>query len=153
MLGELRLEPGQRVLEIGAGTGYNAALLEKIAGTEGRVVTVDIDPETAIRARRALKGTRVKVVTGDGREGHASGAPYDRIIVTASATAIPRAWHEQLVPGGLVEVPLRLRESAGLQLIPTLRRRRRRAAVGLSHLRGLHAAPADGRTTSRRSGR
>jgi protein-L-isoaspartate(D-aspartate) O-methyltransferase len=122
MLGELRLEPGQRVLEIGAGTGYNAALLERIVGPEGRVVTVDIDPETASRARRALKGTRVKVVTGDGREGHAPGAPYDRIIVTASATEIPRVWLEQLAPGGMLEVPLRLGESAGLQLIPTLRR-------------------------------
>jgi protein-L-isoaspartate(D-aspartate) O-methyltransferase len=68
----------------------------------------------------------VKVVTGDGREGHARGAPYDRIIVTASATEIPRSWLEQLVPGGLVEVPLRLHDAAGLQLIPTLRREKDR---------------------------
>jgi methyltransferase of FxLD system len=122
MLDELRLEPGQRVLEIGAGTGYNAALLAHVVGDEGRVVTVDIDPDTARRARRALTGTRVKVVTGDGRDGYAAGAPYHRIIATASATEIPRAWLDQLVPGGLVELPLRLRESAGLQLIPTLRR-------------------------------
>jgi protein-L-isoaspartate(D-aspartate) O-methyltransferase len=105
MLGELRLEPGQRVLEIGAGTGYNAALLQHIVGASGQVTTIDIDPETARRARRALKGSGVKVVTGDGREGHARGSPYDRIIVTASATEIPRSWLEQLVPGGLVEVP------------------------------------------------
>ena len=122
MLDELRPEPGHRVLEIGAGTGYNAALLENIVGPDGRVVTVDIDPETATRARRALKGTRTKVVTGDGRQGYAPGAPYDRIIVTASATDIPRAWLEQLSEGGLLEVPLRLGHSAGLQLIPTLRR-------------------------------
>lgn len=122
MLDELRLEPGQRVLEIGAGTGYNAALLAQIVGDEGRVVSVDIDPETAARARRALKGTRVKVVTGDGRDGFEAGAPYDRIIVTASATEIARAWYDQLAPGGLLELPLRLRDSAGLQLIPTLRR-------------------------------
>jgi protein-L-isoaspartate(D-aspartate) O-methyltransferase len=122
MLDELRLEPGQRVLEIGAGTGYNAALLERIVGPEGRVTTIDIDPETARRARKALKGTRVKVVCGDGRDGHAPGAPYDRIIVTASARTIPRAWLDQLAEGGLLELPLRLRESAGLQLIPTLRR-------------------------------
>jgi protein-L-isoaspartate(D-aspartate) O-methyltransferase len=126
MLGELALEPGQRVLEIGAGTGYNAALLRHIVGAEGRVTTVDIDPETATRARRALKGRRVKVVTGDGREGHAPGAPYDRIIVTASATEVPRAWLEQLAEGGLVEAPLRIGASPGLQLIPTLRRERDR---------------------------
>jgi protein-L-isoaspartate(D-aspartate) O-methyltransferase len=126
MLGELQLEPGQRVLEIGAGTGYNAALLERIVGPEGRVVTVDIDPETATRARRALKETRVKVATGDGRDGHAPDAPYDRIIVTASATEVPRAWLEQLVEGGLVEAPLRLGASGGLQLIPTLRRENER---------------------------
>jgi protein-L-isoaspartate(D-aspartate) O-methyltransferase len=122
MLEELRLEPGQRVLEIGAGTGYNAALLQHIVGAAGRVTSVDIDPETASRARRALRGTPVKVVTGDGRAGHEPRAPFDRIIVTASATEIPRAWLEQLVPGGLVEVPLRLHDAAGLQLIPTLRR-------------------------------
>ena len=122
MLEELQLEPGQRVLEIGAGTGYNAALLRHVVGESGRVVTVDVDADTAARARRALKGSGVTVVTGDGREGYARGAPYDRIIVTASAAEIPRAWFEQLEPGGLVEVPLRLREPAGLQLIPTLRR-------------------------------
>jgi protein-L-isoaspartate(D-aspartate) O-methyltransferase len=122
MLDELRLEPGQRVLEIGAGTGYNAALLQYVVGDGGRVTTVDIDPKTAARARKALKGTGVKVVTADGRSGYPPGAPYDRIIVTASATEVPRAWVEQLQPGGLVEAPLRLQEASGLQLIPTLRR-------------------------------
>jgi protein-L-isoaspartate(D-aspartate) O-methyltransferase len=122
MLDHLRLEQGQRVLEIGAGTGYNAAILARAVGDEGRVVTVELDPDTARAARRALRETRVKVVTGDGRDGYPAGAPYDRIIVTASASEVPRAWLDQLARGGLVEVPLRLRPSAGLQLIPTLRR-------------------------------
>jgi protein-L-isoaspartate(D-aspartate) O-methyltransferase len=146
MLGELRLEPGQRVLEIGAGTGYNAALLQQIVGDEGRVISVDIDPDAAQGARRALKGTRVKVVTGDGRVGYAAGAPYDRIIVTASATEIPRAWLEQLTPGGLLEVPLRVRDSAGLQLIPTLRRdgeRLRSVAVICGGFMPLRDSPDD----------
>ena len=56
MLDALRLEPGMRVLEIGAGTGYNAALLERIVGPEGRVVSVDVDPATAAEARKRLRG-------------------------------------------------------------------------------------------------
>ena len=146
MLEELRLEPGQRVLEIGAGTGYNAALIQRIVGDEGRVTTVDIDPETATRARRGLRGTRVKVVTGDGRDGHEPGAPYDRVIVTASASEIPRAWLEQLKPGGLLEVPLRLGGSGGLQLIPTLRRegeRLRSISVVAGGFMPLRSAPED----------
>ena len=124
MLDALQLEPGQRVLEVGAGTGYNAALLAAIVGDDGRVTAIDIDPDTARSARRALRahGSRVRVVTGDGRSGHDAGGPYDRIIVTASADQVPVAWLEQLRPGGLLEVPLRLRGSGGLQLIPTLRR-------------------------------
>ena len=152
MLGELRLEPGQRVLEIGAGTGYNAALLERIVGPEGQVITVDIDPETAPR-RRALKGSGVKVATGDGRNGHAPDAPYDRIIVTASATEVPRAWLEQLVEGGLVEAPLRLGASGGLQLIPTPAQRRAACARSPVICGGFAAASAEGRTTSSLSGR
>jgi protein-L-isoaspartate(D-aspartate) O-methyltransferase len=146
MLDELRLEPRQRVLEIGAGTGYNAALLAHIVGPDGRVVSVDIDPETATRARRALKGTRVKVVTGDGRDGYALAAPYDRIIVTASATEVPRSWLEQLAEGGLVEVPLRLGASPGLQLIPTLRReggRLRSVGVICGGFMPIRGAPDD----------
>jgi protein-L-isoaspartate(D-aspartate) O-methyltransferase len=146
MLEELRLEPGHHVLEIGAGTGYNAALLERVVGDAGRVSTVDIDPETARGARRALRDSRVKVITGDGRDGHPAGAPYDRIIVTASATEITRAWLEQLAPGGLLELPLRLRDSAGLQLIPTLRRegdRLRSVSVTCGGFMPLRAAPAD----------
>ncbi len=145
MLDELCLEPGQRVLEIGAGTGYNAALLQQVVG-DGRVITVDIDPDVARGARRALKDSRVKVVVGDGREGYAAGAPYDRIIVTASATEISRAWFEQLTPGGLLELPLRMGDAAGLQLIPTLRRedgRLRSVSVTCGGFMPLRESPGD----------
>lgn len=148
MLDDLRLEPGQRVLEIGAGTGYNAALLAAIVGEAGRVVSVDIDPETARSARRALReaGARARVVTGDGRRGYAAGAPYDRIVVTASAGEIPVEWRDQLAPGGLLEVPIRLRGSAGLQLIPTLRRENgvlRSISVTCGGFMPVRAAPDD----------
>jgi len=127
MLERLALEPGLRVLEIGAGTGYNAALLSHIVGTTGRVETVDIDADTARRAGHALRagGYRARVVVADGRDGLPARAPFDRIIVTASSDTVPHAWFEQLADGGLVEVPLRLRESAGAHVIATLQKRGR----------------------------
>jgi protein-L-isoaspartate(D-aspartate) O-methyltransferase len=123
MLERLDLSEGQRVLEIGAGTGYNAALLSRIVGPRGRVVSIELDRELARRARFALAeaGYKLRVVCRDGRLGFADGAPYDRIIVTASAHELQRAWWEQLGPGGLLEVPLQL-TSNGAQAIPTLRK-------------------------------
>lgn len=125
MLEQLEVAPGQRVLEIGAGTGYNAALLRHLVGPDGRVTTIDVDPELARRARRALRrgGFSAKVVAGDGRHGFAEGAPYDRIIVTASADEIPNAWLDQLRPGGRLQLPLRLDSEAVPQVIPVLERR------------------------------
>lgn len=120
MLEALRLRAGQRVLEIGAGTGYNAALLASIVGPAGRVTAIDIDPELISRARSALRrgGFQAHLVAGDGRQGVTKDAPYDRIIVTASTDAIPRTWWEQLSTAGLLEVPFRLLEGfAGLQSV------------------------------------
>jgi protein-L-isoaspartate(D-aspartate) O-methyltransferase len=123
MLEQLDLREGMRVLEIGGGTGYNAALLSVLVGTSGRVSTVDVDPVIAAGARRALRegGYEVRVVSADGRAGHAQQAPYDRIMVTASSETVPYAWFDQLVEGGLLELPLRL-ETAGTQFIPVLQK-------------------------------
>jgi protein-L-isoaspartate(D-aspartate) O-methyltransferase len=114
------------VLEIGAGTGYNAALLAEIVGPSGQVTSIDVDPEISAAAARALAAERlpVTVLDGDGRRGHAAGAPYDRIMVTASAAAIPAAWRDQLRDGGRLQVPLRLDPGgAAVQVIPVLERR------------------------------
>lgn len=112
MLEQLALESGHRVLEIGTGTGYNAALMAHIVGESGAVVTVDIDAELAGAARHRLKATgypSVTVVAGDGAEGWPGGAPYDRIIVTASARDLAPAWAGQLGDAGRLLVPLSLR--------------------------------------------
>ena len=115
MLERLELEEDMNVLEVGAGTGYNAALLSLLAR---RVVSVELDHRTAVGARAALRrgGYRARVVTGEGRLGFAARAPYDRIIVTASTDVVPRGWWKQLADGGLLEVPLRL-DTSGAQAV------------------------------------
>jgi len=112
MLEQLDIQPGHRVLEIGAGTGYNAALLRTLVGPHGKVTTIEIDPHLAGQAREALAASGygdVQVVTGDGAVGHRASAPFDRIIVTAGAWDLPPAWWEQLTEGGRLVVPLRWR--------------------------------------------
>jgi protein-L-isoaspartate(D-aspartate) O-methyltransferase len=112
MLQQLEVRPGHRVLEIGAGTGYNAALLARLAGPEGQVTTVDIDEDVTEGARRNLTAAGfagVQVIWGDGADGYPVAAPFDRIIVTAGAWDIPPAWLEQLTPAGRIVVPLRIR--------------------------------------------
>jgi protein-L-isoaspartate(D-aspartate) O-methyltransferase len=125
MLDRLDLRLGHRVLEIGAGSGYNAALMSRLVGPSGRITSVDIDSQIAGDARRALEAGdfAARVVVGDGRRGWSNDSPFDRIIVTASVGEVPVAWLEQLVEGGLLEFPLRVDSaSTALQVIPVLRR-------------------------------
>ena len=103
---------GGRVLEVGAGTGYNAALLSALVGPGGRVVTVEIDPEVAGEARARLSEAGfadVEVICGDGAAGWRGAAPYDGIVVTAGASDLAPAWIGQLAPGGRLVVPLSIR--------------------------------------------
>jgi protein-L-isoaspartate(D-aspartate) O-methyltransferase len=111
MLQLLRPAPGNRVLEVGAGTGYNAALIAHLVGPEGQVVTVDIDPELAAQARANLAGagvSGVQVEAADGALGWLPAAPYDRVIVTASTDDLAPAWTEQLAGAGRLVLPLML---------------------------------------------
>jgi protein-L-isoaspartate(D-aspartate) O-methyltransferase len=115
MLGQLDPQPGERVLEIGAGTGYNAALLAELVGPTGSVTTIDIHPDVTEHACRALDATgyeRVRVVTGDGALGASDHAPYNKIIVTVGPWDLPPAWFDQLAPGGTLVVPLHWRGQA-----------------------------------------
>ncbi len=110
MLEDLRPGPGQRVLEVGAGTGYNAALLAHVAGP-GCVVSVDVDRAVLAEAERhvgALPGRAVRFLHADGRLGCPGLAPFERIMVTAATPDLEPAWLEQLAPGGLLVAPLAL---------------------------------------------
>jgi protein-L-isoaspartate(D-aspartate) O-methyltransferase len=111
MLEQLDLEPGQKVLEIGAGTGYNAALMAHIVGETGQVVTVDIDDDIAEAAQAHLLRAgfdQVQVVCADGGYGYKDATPFDRIILTVGASEIAPAWWEQLKPEGHIVLPLML---------------------------------------------
>ncbi|MEU1945506.1 methyltransferase domain-containing protein [Streptomyces sp. NPDC020125] len=107
MLQALQVRDGDRVLEIGAGTGYNAALLAHRLG-DTHVTTLDLDPEITEAARNhlAAAGFRPAVVTGDGARGCPLHAPYDRIIATCAVASIPPAWLGQCRPGALILTPL-----------------------------------------------
>ena len=107
MLEEAELKGGERVLEIGAGCGYNAALLAELVGPD-RVVSVERIPELADLARANLTafGSRVEVVVGDGSMGYLPKAPYDCVIATAGAPRIPKAWKEQTKVGGRIVAPV-----------------------------------------------
>jgi protein-L-isoaspartate(D-aspartate) O-methyltransferase len=112
MLGQLELQAGHRVLEIGTGSGYNAALLGHLVGETGAVVSVDIDADLVTDARERLAAcgvSQITVVCGDGGLGWSEHAPYDRIIATVGAWDIPPAWVAQLAPHGRLVVPLDLR--------------------------------------------
>ncbi|WP_309226640.1 methyltransferase domain-containing protein [Streptomyces lunaelactis] len=106
MLDSLHLEPGQRVLELGTGTGWNAALLAHQAGPD-RVTSVEVDPELAAGARQNLQtaGAQVAVTVGDGTAGWPPSAPYDRVISTYAVDRIPWAWVAQTRPGGRIVTP------------------------------------------------
>ncbi|MGH4016360.1 MAG: ATP-grasp peptide maturase system methyltransferase [Pseudonocardiaceae bacterium] len=103
MLEALDVHDGYRVLEIGTGTGYNAALLCARLGSE-HVTSVDIDPELIELAaeRLAANGYTPTLAAVDGAAGYPPGAPYDRIIATCAVPAIPPAWLAQAEPGGVI---------------------------------------------------
>jgi protein-L-isoaspartate(D-aspartate) O-methyltransferase len=149
MLEQLRLSRGQNVLEIGAGTGYNAALIQHIVGTRGRVTTIEIDKDLAEWARDALQRagmTQVMVVETDGAGGYPPRAAYDRIIATVGIWDVPRAWVRQLKPKGILVAPLWLEAiQVSAAFIPqsdgTLFSRDNRLC-GFVQLRGMAAGPS-----------
>lgn len=103
MIDMLKLKPGHKVLELGAGSGWNAALMSHIVGESGKVVSLEIIPSLARETRENLKHLgykNVEIIHADGSNGWAKEAPYDRAIFTAGATDLPCAYHEQIKLGG-----------------------------------------------------
>jgi protein-L-isoaspartate(D-aspartate) O-methyltransferase len=117
---ELELEPTDRVLEVGTGSGYQAAILGEIVG---EVYTIEIVESLGLRAQELLKTlgySNVKVRIGDGYEGWPERAPFDKIIVTCAPTEIPQPLVEQLREGGLMVIPV---GDAGSQYLYRVRKR------------------------------
>jgi protein-L-isoaspartate(D-aspartate) O-methyltransferase len=164
MLEALQLAPGMRVLEVGAGSGYNAALLATI--TAAPVVTIDSNQQVVAEARAALcrlgLHRQVTVVGGDGYHGWPTRAPYDRIMVTCGCVGLSPRWLTQLAPGGLMLVPIAhggvhpivaaWRDGAAVRGRMALEADFMEAAgpLGQHHPAVLHAIPADAKFTSHR---
>ncbi len=120
MLEALDIQPGQTILEIGTGTGYNAALLAKLVEDPHLITTVDIDPMLIEGARSRLEqaiGSGMTIEVHNGIDGYTSQAPYDRIIATGSFFPVPRAWIEQLKPEGKLVMDLHGQLGGGLIVI------------------------------------
>lgn len=105
----LGLDRGHKFLEVGLGSGYGAAIAREVIGSDGLVVSIDIDPLTFEFARKNLENSGYKdiiLVNGDGGLGYPKLSPYDRISVTAACTRIPPPLVEQLKPGGRLIAPV-----------------------------------------------
>ena len=109
MTDALSVEQGMKVLEIGAGSGYQSALLALLVGEKGKVFSMEVLPELVAFARRNLERIAFKnvvVVEGDGSQGLPEEAPFDRIIVTAACPKIPEPLLNQLKDGGVLVAPV-----------------------------------------------
>jgi len=147
MLEQLDLQPGHRVMEIGAGTGYNAALMSRLVGEHGHVVTIDYDEDIVSKARQHLAANgieNVDVIRADGGQGVPDGVPFDRIILTVGAWDIAPAWREQLAANGRLVLPLSV---GGPQLTVAFQSQDGRLVSQSAHycefmrLRGEYAGP------------
>jgi protein-L-isoaspartate(D-aspartate) O-methyltransferase len=113
----LQLQTGQKILEVGAGSGWHAATLAEIIAPKeaprsewGHVYTVEINQTLADMARKNIMNTgysdRVSIILGDGSRGYVEKAPYDRILVACAAPEIPKPLIEQLKSGGIIIIPV-----------------------------------------------
>lgn len=125
MLSALNVQPGQSVLEVGTGTGFNAALLAEAIGEAGHVSTIEVDSSVMAIANEHLEAADyrlVRTLTGDGEVGDPDFAPFDRIVCTAAVQMghLPYAWVEQTRPGGVIVAPMRAALSSGPLVVFTV---------------------------------
>jgi protein-L-isoaspartate(D-aspartate) O-methyltransferase len=121
MLELLALQPGMRVLEVGAGSGYNAALVAELVGDPGLVTTLDVQADLAEQTRQRLIAAgygRIHVQARDGFYGYEAHAPYDRIVATVACSDLSPHWVTQLAPDGFMLIPL---SHGGVYHCPLLR--------------------------------
>mgnify|MGYP001617912832 CR=1 FL=1 len=113
MLEKLNPKPGQKVLDIGSGSGWTSALLAEIVGEEGKVTALEIVPELKNFGEKNaskynfIRKKILKFVLADGSKGFKKEAPYDRILVSASARKLPPALKKQLKANGIIVIPIR----------------------------------------------
>lgn len=117
MIQAAQIKPEDRVLEIGAGSGYQTALLAELASQVFAVERYESLADNACHALARLGYGNVKVITGDGSLGFAEAAPYDAIIVSAAAPRIPQALVDQLARGGRLVVPVGEAQQQVVQLV------------------------------------
>ncbi len=110
MLSALKLKRGDKVLEVGAGSGIMLAYMKEIVGSNGKVFGIEIIPETYEFAKKNLEKTgydkKVKMILGDGSLGLAEHAPFDKILSSASCREVPKPWIDQLKVGGIIITPV-----------------------------------------------
>jgi protein-L-isoaspartate O-methyltransferase len=157
MLDKLKLQKGQKVLELGAGSGWNAGLMGHIVGPKGRVVSLEIISDMVISAREsvhALKLKQVDIRNGDGGNGYEPEAPYDRAVFTAGAYDLPQDFYRQIKNGGLLLMVLKNKGGAAATLLLLEKKKDYFQSIdsslcdfipmrGKFHIEGLEAKPLD----------
>ena len=112
MLELLEPKKGEKILDIGSGSGWTTALLAEIVGKQGKVIAIDIIPELVefgkqnVAKYNFIKEGRVEFICVDGSKGYQKEAPYDKILASATASKLPKAWKEQLKIGGRIVTPI-----------------------------------------------